>query len=261
MGDSTRLQQVFWNLINNAIKFTPDDGTIIVRSSNTADGRVCVEVVDTGAGIDPAVLPKLFNAFEQGEVRAARQQAGLGLGLAISKKLAEAHGGTIVATSGGRGRGATFTVDLPVVAQRRHAKHPIPQHPAPVPTATQPVHVLLVEDHEPTLRVMERLLRQIGHRVTGVASVASATAAAAEDGFDLIISDLGLPDGSGLDVMRRLRERYAGRAIALTGYGMESDITASREAGFAEHLTKPVDLAALDAAIRRVTRRVTRPPV
>ena len=254
MGDSTRLQQVFWNLINNAIKFTPDDGMIIVRSSNSDDGRIRVEVVDTGAGIDPAVLPKLFNAFEQGEVRAARQQAGLGLGLAISRKLAEAHAGTIVAASRGRGHGATFTVDLPIVKQRFRATHAAPQHAAPAPMAARPMHVLLVEDHEPTLRVMERLLRQIGHRVTGVTSVASATAAAAEDGFDLIISDLGLPDGSGLDVMRRLREKYTGRAIALTGYGMESDIEASRDAGFAEHLTKPVDLAALDAAIRRVSR-------
>jgi CheY-like chemotaxis protein len=132
----------------------------------------------------------------------------------------------------------------------------MPYSPTTMPTASRPLKVLLVEDHEPTLRVMERLLRHIGHRVTGVTSVASATAAARQDGFDLIISDLGLPDGSGLDIIRELRDRYAGRSIALTGYGMESDIAASRAAGFAEHLTKPVDLAALDAAIRRVTTSV-----
>jgi CheY-like chemotaxis protein len=114
------------------------------------------------------------------------------------------------------------------------------------------MHVLVVEDHAPTLTVMTKLLRSLGHRVTGATTVAAATAAARQDGFDLIISDLGLPDGSGLDVMRQVRERYAGRAIALTGYGMESDVAASREAGFTEHLTKPVDLAALEAAIRRV---------
>jgi CheY-like chemotaxis protein len=101
---------------------------------------------------------------------------------------------------------------------------------------------------------MTKLLRRLGHRVTGVTSVASATSVATNNGFDVIISDLGLPDGSGLDVMRRLRERYAGRAIALTGYGMESDIAASREAGFAEHLTKPVDLVALESAIRRLAK-------
>ena len=249
-GDSTRLQQVFWNLINNAIKFTPAEGTITVRSADAGRRAVRVEVVDSGVGIDAAVLPRLFNAFEQGDVRAARQQAGLGLGLAISKRLAEAHGGTITASSAGRGRGATFAVEFPAVDEAVRAA-PAPQRPAGPRAAARPLNVLLVEDHEPTLRVMERLLRRIGHRVTGVTSVASATAAARQDGFDLLISDLGLPDGSGLDVMRQLRDRYEGRAIALTGYGMDSDVAASREAGFAVHLTKPVDVAALQAAIGR----------
>jgi CheY-like chemotaxis protein len=113
--------------------------------------------------------------------------------------------------------------------------------------------VLVVEDHEPTLRIMSKLLRGLGHRVTGATTVASATAAARRDGFDLIISDLGLPDGSGLDVMRQLRDRYEGRGIALTGYGMESDVAASRDAGFVEHITKPVDLTKLQGAIERVT--------
>jgi PAS domain S-box-containing protein len=249
-GDGTRLQQIFWNLINNAIKFTPPQGNVTVRSSDAGDGRVRVDVIDTGAGIDPAVLPRLFNAFEQGDVRTLRQQAGLGLGLAISKRLAEAHGGTIAAASAGRGRGATFTVELPVLDVA--APESAPQRPAPPQPAQRPLTVLLVEDHEPTLNVLLKLLRQMGHRATGVSSVASATAAAARDGFDLIISDLGLPDGSGLDVIRRLRDKYAGRAIALTGYGMDADVAATRAAGFVEHLTKPVDLNQLDAAIRRV---------
>jgi CheY-like chemotaxis protein len=120
------------------------------------------------------------------------------------------------------------------------------------PELAEPLAVLLVEDHEPTLAVLMRLLRSLGHRVTGATSVASAAAAVRQDGFDVVISDLGLPDGSGLDLMREIREKYAGRAVALTGYGMESDIAASRAAGFAEHLTKPVDLAALHTAIRRV---------
>ena len=254
-GDGTRLQQVFWNLINNAIKFTPQGGTITIRTHNVGDDRVRVEVTDTGVGIDPAVLPRLFNAFEQGEVRASRLQAGLGLGLAISKKLAEAHGGTISATSRGRGLGSTFTVDLPVLPLATHAAAAAPQAgPAPLPAIARPLTVLLVEDHEPTLRVMERLLRTIGHRVQAATTVTAALSAAESDGYDLIISDLGLPDGSGLDLMRALSDRYAGRAIALTGYGMESDVAASRAAGFAAHLTKPVDFAALDAAIRQVVR-------
>jgi PAS domain S-box-containing protein len=259
-GDSTRLQQVFWNLINNAIKFTPPHGTITVRTGNNDDARVRVEVIDTGAGIDPSVLPKLFSAFEQGEVRAARQQAGLGLGLAISKKLTEAHGGTIAVASDGRGRGSTFSVELPVIDSPLNAA-PVAPQPAVrargAGAAAAALNVLLVEDHEPTLRVLERLLRQIGHRVTGTTSVASALAAAARDAFDLIISDLGLPDGSGLDVIRRLRDGAAARrAIALTGYGMDADVAASRAAGFAEHLTKPVDLAQLEAAIDRTMRAV-----
>jgi CheY-like chemotaxis protein len=253
-GDSTRLQQVFWNLINNAIKFTPADGVITVRSGNAEQGLIRVDVIDTGVGIDAAVLPRLFTAFEQGEARAARQQAGLGLGLAISRKLVEAHGGTISAASEGRGRGAAFQVELPVVDHLVRSAGVAPEPPAVVDASARPLHVLLVEDHEATRRVMERLLRQVGHRVTGVTSVASATAAATQNGFDLIISDLGLPDGSGLDVMRQLRDSYAGRAIALTGYGMDSDIAASLEAGFAEHLTKPVDLATLEGAIRRVSQ-------
>ena len=250
-GDNTRLQQIFWNLINNAQKFTPPTGTITVRSCDAPDGRVRVETADTGAGIDPAVMPRLFSAFEQGEVRSARQQAGLGLGLAISKQLAEAHGGSISARSEGRGRGATFTVELPV-SESLAAEAPAAARPGATRPATQPMTILLVEDHEPTLRILSRLLTQLGHRVTGVTSVASATTAARRETFDLIISDLGLPDGSGLDVMRQLRDQFTGRGIALTGYGMESDLAASREAGFVEHLTKPVDLAALEAAIERV---------
>jgi PAS domain S-box-containing protein len=266
-GDSTRLQQVFWNLINNAQKFTPPEGTITVRSSNAEGNRIRVEVTDTGSGIDAGLLPRLFNAFEQGEGRTAWQQAGLGLGLAISRKLAEAHGGTVSASSAGRGRGATFVVDLPVVevfvpefmppARSQQlagaAAGSGGDQPADQPAGDPPLAVLVVEDHEPTLRIMSKLLRGLGHRVTGASTVASATAAARQDGFDLIISDLGLPDGSGLDVMRQLRDRFEGRAIALTGYGMESDVAASRDAGFVEHITKPVDLNKLQLAIRRVT--------
>jgi CheY-like chemotaxis protein len=259
-GDATRLQQIFWNLINNAQKFTPPGGTITVRSRDVAPDnghaggptRVCVEVVDTGVGIEPSMIPKLFDAFEQGEVRAARQHAGLGLGLAISRRLAEAHGGTITGHSDGPGRGATFRVELPAAESPALAWNPHETGDPAVSRGAAALSILLVEDHEPTLEVLTRLLQRLGHSVTGVKSVASAKAAAAFDGFDLLVSDLGLPDGSGLDVMRHLKDKFNGRAIALTGYGMESDVAASRGAGFTEHLIKPVDLATLDAAIRRV---------
>jgi CheY-like chemotaxis protein len=142
-----------------------------------------------------------------------------------------------------------------VIESHVRAAQPTPSRPR-LRRTDKALNVLLGEDHEPTLRVLEKLLRQIGHSVTGVTSVASAKAAAGRDGgYDLIISDLGLPDGSGLDILREHRTRYAGRAIALTGYGMESDVAASRDAGFDEHLTKPVDVLALDAAIRRVAAK------
>ena len=228
--------------------------TITVRSYDTpTDGRMRVEVSDTGAGIDPAVLPRLFNAFEQGEVRAGRQQAGLGLGLAISKKLAEAHGGTITARQRGprprrdvHRRTAGCRTARPERGGRAATRPPrAPAAPAAERAAGRGPRADASRDGEaaapdgpPRHRRHARSRRRRPRP--------------RQDGFDLIISDLGLPDGSGLDVMRQLRDRYAGRAIALTGYGMESDIAASRAAGFAEHLTKPVDLAALDAAIRRV---------
>jgi PAS domain S-box-containing protein len=249
-GDSTRLQQVFWNLIGNAQKFTPPEGTITIRSHDVGEGWVRVEVTDTGAGIDAALLPRLFTAFEQGEIRALRPQAGLGLGLAISRRLVEAHGGTITAASAGPGKGSTFTVELPV--ERVYIAQQLPVASTPVAHSVRPLQVLLVEDHAATARIMVRLLGQLGHRVTASTTAAGAIAIGRERRFDLLISDLGLPDGSGLDVMRALRDRYAGRAIALTGYGMESDVAASRAAGFSEHLTKPVDLAKLEATIARV---------
>ncbi|HEY8746734.1 MAG TPA: PAS domain-containing protein [Tepidisphaeraceae bacterium] len=247
-GDGTRLQQVFWNLINNAQKFTPPNGTITLRTSDVQEGGIVrVEVSDSGEGIDPVVLPKLFNAFEQGEVRATRQFAGLGLGLAICKRLVEAQGGTIAAISEGRGKGATFVVELPTIPK------PIPSQPSPdtmpLSAPTRPMSVLLVEDHEPTARVLAKLLRNLGHDVKTVYSVASALGATNVQRFDLLLSDIGLPDGSGLDLMRQLRDQYAGKAIALTGFGMEEDIRSTRAAGFAAHVTKPVDFQRLRETI------------
>lgn len=291
-GDHTRLHQIVWNLLTNAIKFTPPEGTITLRTRNqgsTVQGSgsvtdlaapdssplnpeplnpepsrrppsLVIEVSDTGVGIPPDVLPRLFNAFEQGETRAARKQAGLGLGLAISRKLAEAHGGSISASSPGPGQGSTFTVTLPVSPEcpRTEPFGPTPPLTTGNPLLATPLRILLIEDHDPTLRVLARLLRTLGHHVTPANSVTSATAAAARDPFDLIISDLGLPDGSGLDVIRSLRDRYAGRAIALTGYGMESDVAASRDAGFALHLTKPVDLHRLQSALAHLAPAAAR---
>jgi len=254
-GDSTRLQQVWWNLINNAIRHGGPDSEVIVRTTNTADQMLRVQVIDNGAGIDPAVLPKLFTAFEQGEVRTKRQFAGLGLGLAICKKLVEAHGGTITATSEGRGKGATFTVDLPTLHAPANDWPPRPSE-SPSNNAVRPLRILLIEDNEPTADIMTRLLERLGHRVISSPTMTGGIAAAGQDKFDLLLSDLGLPDGSGIELLRELRGQFEGRAIALTGYGMEEDVRRCREAGFTAHLTKPIDLNTLEETIREVQEKM-----
>jgi signal transduction histidine kinase len=257
-GDQRRLKQVLCNLLRNAIKFTPDGGRIEVATANPPTGGIAIAVSDTGVGIDPANLPVIFNAFEQGGRDVTRQFGGLGLGLAICKAIAEMHGGTIGAQSRGANQGATFTVTLPVTTA------PVESPPAGAPTpagmntdaraeGNDRLHVLLVEDNVVTLKVMSRLFRDFGYEVTPAPDVASARTAAQAKQFDLVVSDLGLPDGSGLDLMRQLRDRHGLRGIALSGYGQDQDVLESRAAGFVEHLVKPVDFARLEAAVRRVT--------
>jgi two-component system CheB/CheR fusion protein len=251
-ADAPRLTQVFWNLLNNAVKFTPEGGTVTVRSWTDAPGWLTAEVTDTGIGIPPELLPRIFDAFEQGEPGTTRRFGGLGLGLAISKAITELHGGSLQALSEGPGRGATFRVRLPLT--------PVPamtaNEPRDAPVGDdRPLRLLLVEDHADTAAAMAELLRCLGHDVTVAHSVAEglATAEAIQDrGIDLVLSDLGLPDASGLDLMRELSQRYGLKGIALSGYGMEEDLRRSREAGFTRHLTKPVDLESLKAAIQQV---------
>jgi PAS domain S-box-containing protein len=249
-ADPARLQQIFWNLIGNAVKFTPQSGRVTLRSSDAPQNRLVLQVADTGIGIEVDVLPRLFNAFEQGERAVTRHYGGLGLGLSISKALVVMHHGTLTASSDGRGRGATFTLSLDTVFAA----------PADQPVATMDVEsthkhlsILLVEDHEDTLRVMARLLRSYGYDVSTAGSVRTALDLADAGAFDLLISDLGLPDGSGLDVMRGVRSGQQVPGIALTGFGMEEDVKRSKEAGFELHLTKPINLAMLEAAILHLT--------
>ncbi|HEV7519145.1 MAG TPA: PAS domain S-box protein [Thermoanaerobaculia bacterium] len=260
-ADSPRLTQVFWNLLNNAVKFTPTGGSIAVRSSAEPDPqgrRLAVAVTDSGIGIDPEVLPRIFDGFEQGERTITRRFGGLGLGLAVSKAIVEMHGGELTAASAGRDRGATFTVRLPVgalpVSTAERAAAGLAAAPSP-PREERSLHILLVEDHADTAAAMAELLAAVGHRVSVAGSVGEGLAAAAAasngPGIDLVVSDLGLPDGNGLDLMRELSAQYGLKGIALSGYGMEEDIQRSRAAGFGLHLTKPVKLQTLVAAIQQ----------
>ena len=256
-ADPSRLTQVMWNLLNNAVKFTPPEGTLTVRSRNEGD-RLILQVFDTGIGIDPQVLPHIFDAFEQGRARSPRGAGGLGLGLAISKAIVELHGGRLMAESRGRGQGAAFTVSLPASLPRVDPESgeievagKIIAAPEP---AAGPLRILLVEDNADTAEAMAELLSLLGYRVTKAGTVADALAAVDAERFDLLLSDLGLPDGSGLDLMRELARRNGDGlpGIALSGYGMEEDVRESLEAGFRKHLTKPVTLQQLEAAIREV---------
>jgi two-component system CheB/CheR fusion protein len=251
-ADPSRLTQVIWNLLNNAVKFTPAGGTVTVRSWTEPEDLFALEVADTGIGIEPEVLPHVFDAFEQGEALITRRFGGLGLGLAISRAIVEMHGGHLTAESGGRDRGAAFTVRLPLdVPTGAGLEAPAV---AERPAETRALAILLVEDHADTAFAMADLLTLQGHRVTVVGGVAEGLAAAEaafrNGALDLVVSDLGLPDGSGLDLMRELSRRYALPGIALSGYGMEDDMRRSKEAGFRRHLIKPVNPSALEAAIR-----------
>ncbi len=250
LGDPARLQQVLWNLMQNAVKFTPDGGSIMVHTANPEPGRLRLEVADTGIGIEPHLISRIFDAFEQGEGSINRRFGGLGLGLAISRMLVSGHGGTLSAASPGRDQGATFTMELAIAMTRDDFQ--VPQQ-KPEPGREQGArHILLVDDHLDTSMVMKLLLERQGYRVTTADSVASALALADREPFDLLVSDIGLPDGTGLDIMRELRSRQGIRGIALSGFGMEDDVRKSRDAGFADHLIKPVSFKALALAIRAV---------
>lgn len=248
-ADPARLQQTFWNLLRNAAKFTPAGGSVFIRSGNTA-GKIQLEVRDTGVGIEPELLPKVFEAFEQGDSRITREFGGLGLGLAICKAIMDLHGGAIRARSDGPGTGATFTVELPVArADEREGAMAQPLGDDP---AAGHLRVLLVEDHPDTRDVLAGLLGAASYEVETASSVEAALQLAAAERFDVVVSDLGLPDGTGYELMRQLRDRYGMKGIALSGYGMDEDQRRSREVGFLEHIVKPVNLNQLVAVIQRI---------
>jgi CheY-like chemotaxis protein len=261
-ADPVRLQQVLWNLMKNAIKFTPNGGDIAVRTADTPDGFLQIQIIDSGIGIEPHLLPRIFDAFEQGDKTITRHFGGLGLGLAISKALVDLQNGRLRADSAGHGAGATFTVEMKLTAAVDIVVAPHASAGsdgalvarADADGEPDRVQILLVEDHADTARTMAGLLKTIGYEVRTADSVAAALQAAQAEPFDLLISDIGLPDGSGLDLMRQLRARLSARGICLSGFGMDEDIARSLDAGFAEHLTKPVDLRGLEAVIRRVMR-------
>jgi signal transduction histidine kinase/ActR/RegA family two-component response regulator len=248
-ADPVRLQQVFWNVIRNAVRFSPENGKITLRTQPGPAHRFCIEIVDRGPGIEPGDLQRIFQPFDQG--RNGHRAGGLGLGLAISHRLIELHGGRITAASSGPGCGATFSIELPVATGTKQTEGPRATTGAS-PLQIAPRRILLVEDHNQTRNTLARLLANRGHEVATAETVRQARDMARTFAFDLVLSDLGLPDGNGQELMLELRRlRPACQAIALSGYGMDIDIEKSRAAGFDLHLTKPVDIGALEAALRQ----------
>jgi signal transduction histidine kinase len=254
-GDHARLMQIAWNLVHNAAKFTPAAGTLTVRTFNPLrDGsgpradQLVIEFEDTGQGIEPEAMPRIFEPFEQGRVGPHGRSTGLGLGLSICRSLAVAHGGSLEASSGGPGLGSTFRLVLePVPEPSQGSKAASPSR---LPQPRRPLKILLVEDNRDTLQFLSLILARRGHEVRKAATVAEARANLAHD-LDLLISDIELPDGTGLELMREIGDRQKLPGIAMSGFGSDEDARFSREAGFAVHLTKPVDVARLEAAIEQ----------
>ena len=246
-ADVTKFQQIIWNLLKNAIKFTNENGEITISSSNPSPQVLTIIVGDTGIGIEPEILERIFDPFEQGDRSFQRRFGGLGLGLAISKSLAQAHGGTLAVASEGRDRGSTFVLTMNTVAPPQER----PTEPEMIPIEARALRILLVDDHQDTCAALEKLLVRRGHLVAATHNVRSAMEAAVRNRFDLLISDIALPDGSGMELMMQLHAISKMPGIAISGFGNYGDIEKSLKAGFSEHLIKPVKLEKLEAAMER----------
>lgn len=262
-ADSARLQQVFGNIITNAIKFVQSNGHIQIVTANDPAKNLRISFIDDGIGIAADALDRIFTPFEQGTDAITRHYGGLGLGLAVSKSLVEAHRGSLTASSAGQHRGSTFTVTLPSLDSAAAAiSRSSGAHCANHDGTRNGFSILFVEDHQDTAEVMSGILRAQGYDVQTCGLVSEAIRLAHDNTFDLILSDVGLPDGTGIDLIRAIRLYSSVPAIALTGFGMDQDVASFREAGFNVHLTKPVNLQRLLIAIDEltVTKQATEAP-
>ena len=248
-GDSNRLQQVFWNLLNNAVKFTPKGGRVQVLLK-WLDSDVEISIIDTGEGISPDFLPYIFNRFEQADASTTRRHGGLGLGLAIVKHLVELHGGRIRAKSDGVGKGATFIVSLPVhplpLESEREHRESKPQDPSLLPEVSlKDVNVLMIDDEPDTCNLLKILLKSVGASVYLARSADEGIEQLITKPVDVLICDIGMPGVDGYMLIRRVRtlddpEKSEVAAVALTAYARSEDRREAIRAGFQNHLPKPV---------------------
>jgi PAS domain S-box-containing protein len=266
-GDPSRLQQVIWNLLNNAIKFTPKDGKVqaVVQRVNS---HIEISVADTGAGIEPHLLLHIFERFRQADASTTRQFGGLGLGLAIVKHLVELHGGTVRAHSAGLGQGSTFTVQLPLVVMQRAADMEPRQHPRTPEVALRDfesvdltgVKVLVVDDQADARELIERLLTQCNAQVVTASNAHEAVILVEQERPHVLLSDIGMPDVDGFELLKRVRALGAERggnlaAIALTAFARSEDRTRALNHGFRVHVAKPVEPSELIATVASVAGR------
>jgi PAS domain S-box-containing protein len=253
-GDPARIQQVFGNILSNAIKFTDLGGKIAIATDNDSQGRLRVTFADTGIGMSSDTIARIFVPFEQSRDGATRNDSGLGLGMSIAKALVDAHSGQLAARSSGPGSGSVFTVTLPTVDEPARVATAISTSDSSNHRNGEAFRILYVEDHVDSADVLARLLRTLGYQVQTCGTVADAVRLAREQTFDLLLSDIGLPDGSGIDLIAQVRQHSSMPAIALTGFGMERDVESYRQAGFNNHIAKPVTFQKLEELIDQVRR-------
>jgi CheY-like chemotaxis protein len=265
-GDPNRLRQVFWNILHNAIKFTPSGGEVQVRLA-WVGSEVEVNVSDSGEGIAPDFLPYIFDRFQQGDASTTRRHGGLGLGLAIVKQLVELHGGKVGVKSHGLGQGAVFTVRLPLIAiysepdQERRLARPEQRESKPLPElGLSNVHVLVVDDEADARNLVKRLLEMAGATVSMAASASEAFDHISTGRPDVLVCDIGMPGEDGYSLIRRLRvleqrQENALPAVALTAYARSEDRTKAIRSGFQNHLAKPVEPAELLAVVSSLAAR------
>jgi CheY-like chemotaxis protein len=253
-GDETRLAQAFGNLLNNAAKYTPAGGRVRVKAWQEG-GDALVEIEDNGIGIPPQMLERIFSLFAQVETGARHASGGLGIGLFLVRSLIQMHGGDVQAESGGESRGTTFRVRLPCLVPENQATVAPSEAPAETPAEGSPARVLVVDDNLDAADTLTTFLEMLGLQARQANDGESAVSAALDFAPDVVLLDIGLPGMDGYQVARALRaEPRLARTtlIALTGWGAEDDRRRAMDAGFDDHLTKPVDLGVLEDVLRRV---------
>jgi signal transduction histidine kinase len=251
-GDAARLQQVIWNLLRNAVKFTPEHGSITVTTGRDGDTLV-FSCQDTGIGISPEALPRIFMPFEQADAEVAQRFGGLGLGLAIAHGLVEQHAGELSVHSDGRHHGSTFTLRLPLLPVDTPQASTDEGCADDLPSGESGVRLLLVEDNADAAEALGLSLQQLGYVVAHAHSRGEALAMIDDERYDVVLTDLGLPDGSGIEIGRRVGARVP--VIALSGFGSPGDLRDSAAAGFIAHLVKPVDPAAVHDTVQAALGR------